>query len=752
MGLLSPSLAWFALAGAIPIIIHLLNRQKYRRVRWAAMEFLLRALQKTRRRLQLENLLLLLIRVALLVLLALAAARPFLSHALLPAARGETHLVLLVDTSCSMGYKQAQKTPLARAKEIGASLIGGLKNPEGDRITIVTFNEQPARLLEVGAFYADRARVALVEDVALTDFATDLPRALAFTAGLVAKSPVASRRVFVLSDLQRTGWPVDDAARDRVHQALVELGKAAEVTFVQCGGPDPWNRTVEALGTRTPVALARRPVTFEVRVRNHGAQATAAGLTLKVDKGSPQTERAALEPRSAADVPFTVEFAEPGPHLVSVEAEADFLGADDVRHLAVDVLESIRVLVVDGEPGPGGRSFEGESDFLRLALNPVPEGEGRPGVFALTVESPVTFDERRLGRYDVVVLANVDTLSEEKAKALEAWTAAGGGLWIACGDQVDRQTWNELMHRKGRGLLPARLGEAAGDKARAPENALKLIEVDYRHPALEFFRDRLQAALGSLIVYEYLKVEADPDDASVRVLARYDEPGLSPALLERRFGRGRVLLWTTSLDSEWNLMPGRPPYLVLVNELAKYLGSRPGTFVNVNVGDPFQMLLRIDQYAKVFNFVTPRQEYLQLFPSQIRDDHFVLSYPSVIEEKPAPGAAAPDEAVARERGTTAAGVYELLRPGGDGESERRIAYLAANVRPEEGDLDPVTEDDLRRRFPNFKFQMVTEPGGSSDAATAGAPPSSPLWRYALWAVLGLLVAESVLAWKFGSRQ
>src|SRR5262245_66552131 len=110
MQFFNPALVWFALGGAIPIIIHLLHRQKYRRVKWAAMEFLLAALKKTQRRLRLENLILLLLRILIMVILALAISRPFLRAA---PFRGlgdsSTHHFLVIDNSYSMTYKKGPK-------------------------------------------------------------------------------------------------------------------------------------------------------------------------------------------------------------------------------------------------------------------------------------------------------------------------------------------------------------------------------------------------------------------------------------------------------------------------------------------------------------------------------------------------------------------------------------------------------------------------------------------------------------------
>src|SRR5258706_4636341 len=124
MGFFNPGLMWFALGGAVPVIIHLLHRQKYRRVQWAAMEFLLAAIKKTQRRLRIENLILLLIRILLMVLLALAISRPFLQASPLSIlAETDTHHILVIDNSYSMGYKKGSKSNLDNAREAADKVL-----------------------------------------------------------------------------------------------------------------------------------------------------------------------------------------------------------------------------------------------------------------------------------------------------------------------------------------------------------------------------------------------------------------------------------------------------------------------------------------------------------------------------------------------------------------------------------------------------------------------------------------------------
>ena len=163
MGFFNPGFLWFALGGLIPVIIHLLHRQKFRRVRWAAMEFLLAALQRTRRRLQMENLLLLLLRILALVLLSLAVARPFFREAPLGAlADSDTHHIFVVDVSGSMAYKRAQNSSLDVARRAAEKILEEIRPSEQDRFSLITLSSYPETPLK-GLNRREQMRAGLAE-------------------------------------------------------------------------------------------------------------------------------------------------------------------------------------------------------------------------------------------------------------------------------------------------------------------------------------------------------------------------------------------------------------------------------------------------------------------------------------------------------------------------------------------------------------------------------------------------------------
>src|SRR5580658_4751502 len=139
MTFLSPLLIWGTLLGAIPIIIHLLNRRRFRRVEWAPMYYLRLTIQRNRRRIQFEQLLLLLLRIALIVILFFYLARPLLNPTGLETwlgSGGRTSQVVLIDDSLSMGYSSGDSTAFSRAKEAAGSLVNSIRAQ--DRCTIVT--------------------------------------------------------------------------------------------------------------------------------------------------------------------------------------------------------------------------------------------------------------------------------------------------------------------------------------------------------------------------------------------------------------------------------------------------------------------------------------------------------------------------------------------------------------------------------------------------------------------------------------
>jgi hypothetical protein len=476
-GFLHPALAWGAALAAVPLVIHLLNRQRHRPLPWAAMRFVLAAYRRTRRRAQLENLLLLLLRMAAVALLALAIARPFLSSESPLAGLTERRrdLVLVLDASASTGYRESVQSVHEAILERARTLLGGLDGTRGDRARLIVAAAHPRPIPT-----RDPAEAAALLDALgpPSDEPLDLAAALDALGDLVEDDPGAtdphSLEVRLLTDLQKRGFlpPESDAAPESsasLSEALDRLGRLGLKVWVEDLGPServPPNLSVDAVAPAGGVLGAGAPSEIAVRVVNHGAEGRAfVRVALEVDGVRSPSQSVDVPAREGLELTFPHVFREPGLHVVTARLEADRLAVDDARSTIVDVPPPVRVLLVNGDPR--AEVEEDELGYLQAILEAVDDGSvGGQGFVPFTTSSvnASTFagQERDLADFDVILLANVPALPRDALERIAARVAAGGALVFtlgsACEDPLEIEAANaRLWSADGTGLLGGRL-------------------------------------------------------------------------------------------------------------------------------------------------------------------------------------------------------------------------------------------------------------------------------------------------------
>src|SRR5690606_34394675 len=276
-----PSFLWFAALAAIPIIIWLINRHRHRRRKWAAMAFLLRALKKNQRRIQVQNLLLLLIRVLILAFLAFAIARPVIRERGIaaPSDAGQ-NWILVLDTSYSMGLRVGQETLFDRAREMIVRMTDSLLG-DRDRVALVTWSHDPRVLLGRSAMSADtrRSLIQEVEDVELTARAMRLVPSLYVLRDVVSEfvgptGEVEPCRVVLFTDLQTQDWLTDgEPISPEVGQILADLrkrGTSIAIAEREITETTPSNAAITDLSVRPELVARGLPVTISVTVENFG--------------------------------------------------------------------------------------------------------------------------------------------------------------------------------------------------------------------------------------------------------------------------------------------------------------------------------------------------------------------------------------------------------------------------------------------------------------------------------------------------
>ncbi len=739
-GFIHPWLAWGAALCAIPLLIHLLNRQRHRPLPWAAMRFVLSAYRRTRRRVQLENLLLLLLRMAAVALLALALARPFTGKEspLAPLTERRRDMVLLVDGSASTGYRENVQTVHESILERARAILGELDGTRGDRVRLL---RAAGSTRVLSAHSPEDALAALSTLSAPRDERLLLEPALAEVLKLAEEDAGSSGQsaleVRILSDLQRNSFmpaphertPEQPAAEPpaliRTLDRLDELGVKVVVEDLGPGVLVPANVGLESLEPLGEILGPGLPSEVAVSVHNFGPAGRAAlRVALTVDGARQPSQKVDLPARGTVQVVFPVVFQGAGYHDLTAELEGDRLAVDDARSCVIHVPPPVDVLLVDGDPHD--EIDRDEVGFLRAVLEPpddsglIPSPAGAYAPFACETVPVAAFGgaDLDLSAYDVVCLANVGSLSAQAVERLEAWVARGGAALLTLGDRsADPSALASLNARlwraDGSGLLPARLVSHVAVSSRRSAY-FRTAWFEERHPALAFFADeRWRPFLTEIPIYEF--VSAEPQEGT-RVLARLDDEEHSPLLLERDYDRGRVFLWTTSIDRDWNQFPNLAASLIpLVHELLRYAGSGVSAPRNAPVGSVLELELEAFPRNPVLVRPSGARRALDGEPTEVAEGLWQL--PSV----------GPADEV---------GLWRV-------ETEAPVPLVfAIQLDPAEGDLERLAPEELESSHRAWQFHR---PGGAEEAGEEEELERGELWRWLAGATLAMLILETLWA-------
>ena len=521
MTFLTPAFLFGALAVAVPIVLHFLRRERLPRVPFSDVRLLRGARLDQTRRQRLRELLLLALRVAALLLLALAFARPFVAE---PVPAGESATVVLVDTSFSVSApgQAAEARALARA---AADAV-----PAGRLVGVVAFDDV-ARV--VAPLAAGRAAAH-----AAVDGLAPRPRATRYRDGLAAASALIGDRpgrVVVVTDLQAGGW---EAGTGR-------LAPHVEVETRRVAAP---------AGNLAVVGLDREPSGVAVRLSRWGDGGESARLTIEVDGAVVDESVHRVE---AGESTVRRPLALPASGVVTA-AVSDPTGysADDRRYRRLEPADAAGVLLVTDE---GGRP----ELYLRRALSPG-DGAGRFTVATAAASElgPAAESGQRpnpLAEAAVVVLTGVRGLGRAGRDRLAAFVRGGGGL-LAVGGPAAAAAARAGLLGAAAGLEPAEI--------RAHDEPVALVPSDRRHPLV-----RALGGLAGRLGRSRFTRTAGLDAAAGGVVLSFTDG--APALVEHAAGAGRILVFAADLRNDGNDLPRRPEFAPFVHEMVGYLAVRP---------------------------------------------------------------------------------------------------------------------------------------------------------------------------------
>jgi hypothetical protein len=704
---LNPGLVAGALLFAVPLVIHLLNRQRHKRRDWAAMEFLLRAFQKTRNRLRNENLLLLLLRCLIPIVLALALARPVLqSVAALIGQGGSVHHVVVLDQSYSMGLQRdGAPSPSERGRAMVARLLEDLQSrPEAaDKVTLVTAGVRP-RFVVLKELNLTLAKALWQELPRTEDAASELAPALLQVAQALDEDGETNVQIHVISDLQMrsfgkalqptteaattTGPDFTDTLRDTVERLRTRDG--TQVHWIDVGpmaeqklGGSIDNGQLTGLRCDQPIALSRTPIVIVASLRNRSAARATVQVTLDVDGAEPARKQVQLEAGAEGEAEFQITLREPGRHRLHAAIEQDGLDADDEWHTVLDVRDRLRVLVVDGAADDD--PLKTQSYFWRGMLDPADLGArtaerelaGALGMFDVTVIDTLALlsGQQTPADYDVTILADVDRLNERATDGLERALRAGKGVLVTIGRRADPASYDQQLFAAGEGPMPFRLGQRSGAAQGSATPRSPSIQLPNHATLREFDEAVYREILQAIPVYQWYATAADSLTERAEVVLRLSDPDQSPLLVTTTFDGGRAAFLSSAPGSEydgqrWNRLDDPFVAFPLLHGLVQWLALPAQDAFHVEVG------------AELTCSLPARPTDIEvLLPERASGKKLPIS----TEPRALPGGR---YALPPFSQTTMAGFYTIeLQLERDTGKEPSTQHFAVHVDPEEGALD-----------------------------------------------------------------
>lgn len=552
MVFLTPLFLIGLLAALIPVAIHLIRREKPPKVMFSTIRFLKKTSKKLVLFQHLQQIALLLLRAAVIVLLVLAFARPLFNQSVARLLDADPQsAVILLDLSMSMRWQDNFDQAKAEALAVVDRLSGG------DELGLIAFSGAAEVVRELDT--EDGQLRELIESFDEPGFgSTRYYPNLRLADQMLEDSRYENRAIYLISDFQEVGLQGADESW--------KLAPGVALYLIDVGSADSENLVLTDV--RSPEQLLEDSAQQQIlaRVRSTGTQYLGSGeVSLSLNGQMVDRRPVDLTDRSEQVVTFAVDFEAEGDYVGEIRIAGDDFADDNAYYFTVDVLPKINVLLVNGEASDNW--FDDEGHWFGLAVSST---DSSP--FSLQTIDPAELSAAAMRQSDVVALLNVGELTSSQAAALGEYVVNGGSLLIAPGDRVDERAFNQQLGE----ISPARL-EQVGLLGR--DDYLVIADYDRRHPILR--------PLGSDWSARFQGHWRLTPSEDAKVLMQFDNT--EAALVEKDVGEGKILLFASSLDLEWNNLALQGLFLPFVHETLRHLVRSEAGQSAYEIGDSINL-------------------------------------------------------------------------------------------------------------------------------------------------------------------
>ena len=771
--LFSPSpLVWAALIGGLavlPPLIHLINLLRYRRVKWAAMEFLLKSHKRNRNWIRLKQWLLLAARMFILLAFLFLLGNVGCEQNQIARLLGgsATHHYILLDDSFSMSESTGNQSVFDRAKQVLSLIAARARNRPNQFVTLLRFSRaqnfvlglpanegDPNHSVAIGVIDLNAVRVDTQFDLVLQSAIGRLSEsqlALLPQSSLEIASQLISARsqenaiVYVLSDFRQKDWGPRQPWLAGIER-LGELG--AGIECVQCSESEKPNLAITELVAIGNVRVAGAPLMMQVSVRNFGSvparNVQVNARTTAMDDNIEQSGGTSIAPRPSNPLPtllieeiepgqtesrrFPVFFPVAGQHVIQAEAAADAVKIDNIRWNVTRFSPSAKVLML----APTNKSFSS----AQLALNP----GGMTGIDTILRGTDYLRDvsSAELDSFDVVFLLDVGGVDAIALEKLEKFCIGGGGVAFFLGPNINPTLYNEQFHRDGKGIFPVRLANAQELPPREDSKVSDVQPTD--HPLMKPFTSGAASLLDLVQLRKFIALDSDwfarrqseqDQKVPLEVAATVRGRTTWPLIVSSRFGEGRVVVVTTSANSDWNNWKNTPTFPALFLVMEDFVAAGKYPIRQRLAGQPMQIETDRETFLPQFQCRLPTDD--PQLDRVVTGEFPVLSDPTIRTE------ISLDADGSSMTGWSGIGDYELRTRNGS----RHLHRFEINVDTTESDLTLVDRQSLlsQCKIAKPKFVQWDEFNPNPES-----PTGSPLTTLLFAMLLGVMLIEQGLAY------
>ena len=640
-----------ALGISIPIVLHILNKARPKKVNWAAMELLQKTTQQQSKKIKLEDWLLMVLRCLTFLLVALAMMRLVFVNSSDLFSGASRELILVIDSSYSMNHGQYESR-FDLAKKKAMKIVNSL--PSGSKISLVTIGDEPEVLIR----HRDPSEISLERYFAALEAKPEgfgLEVSLSVLDELLNESDSANREVIFLTDAQKRSWCENSKS---AIEKIAELNQKASISLLPLGDESYENLALSDFHMTSGACRSGGFINLSAKIINHGESLATASIELFHNSNIVDvTSVSSLQPKEERLLRFGVQLESSGPNKFQLSLESDNLEDDNSAYLAIDVPDKLKVLIVEGSPGAGR--------YLELATQLERSGYAEGLICTVSLASLVSAEQ--IEKNDVVVLADVGDLDEENIKILDEKVRNGAGLLVYAGVNMDAFSAEQII---------GRLVTMDWEKRVSPEDGQNhQIRVSPQSDQLGLELRRLEAEILDCKVNGFHQVQTAADS---KILLELDNG--NPLLFIQEVERGKLAIFTTGADREWSSLPLNPAGPILFHLLLQEL-STGDRQKSLRIGESARVEIRSNRLGAEPKLIGPSGEVSVPVRQEARESNKYIEL--LLSKTEIPG-------------------FHELQFGDNTDFE----VLAANLDAGESDLKPATIDELESVFENTGVKIL----------------------------------------------